>query len=198
MAAEKAALRRVALAARRALSPQAREAAARSAAGHAINLLSAVDGIVALYVPVRGEIDTGPLAEALAGEGRRLALPVTPPDGQPLCFRAWTPGDPLVPGRFGIPEPGPRASDLVPDVIVVPCVAFDARAWRLGYGGGFYDRTLAALREGGAEVLALGLAFACQGVAALPCGPHDIQLGMLATEGGPVFSNPVAQVIQHV
>ncbi|WP_298213709.1 5-formyltetrahydrofolate cyclo-ligase [Acidocella sp.] len=134
--------------------------------------------VVAGFLPMRGEIDILPLLEALRARGHRLALPETPPPGAPLTFHAWTPGAPLRPGRYGTRHPEGEA--LTPEVLLVPLLAFDARGHRLGYGGGYYDRSLAALPR----ALAIGCAYAAQEVAELPAEPTDMPLDAVATETG--------------
>lgn len=134
--------------------------------------------VVAGYWPLPGEIDMRPALVALHELGHVVALPVTPPKGNPLSFRRWAPGDALLPGRFGTCH---TAGDPVqPDVLLVPLLAFDAAGRRLGYGGGYYDRTLAA-RPG---ALAVGCAFAAQQVAQVPTDAHDRRLHAVATEAG--------------
>jgi 5-formyltetrahydrofolate cyclo-ligase len=128
--------------------------------------------------PLPGEIDLRPLLEELHRRGHAVVLPVTPPRGQPLTFRRWRPGDVLVPERFG--TMAPTGEEAVPDFLLVPLLAFDRRGYRLGYGGGYYDRTLAALPRR----FALGFAFAAQEVEYVPVGPTDIRLDAVATERG--------------
>jgi 5-formyltetrahydrofolate cyclo-ligase len=124
---------------------------------------------------------------ALASRGHAMALPVTPPRGQPLAFRAWAPGAALRPGPLGTSEPV-AGEELRPDVLLVPLLAFDRAGRRLGYGGGYYDRTLAALPA----AKAIGIAYAGQEMAEVPAGPQDMRLPLIATEdsvivcGGPV------------
>jgi 5-formyltetrahydrofolate cyclo-ligase len=132
------------------------------------------------YVAMRTEIDPAPALAAAARHGP-LGLPVMERMGRPLRFRAWTPGAPLVSGGFGtlVPEAGDW---VVPEVLVVPLVAFDRRGGRLGYGGGFYDRTLAALRAAG-PVIAIGFAWAAQEDEGLPVDGTDALLDMVVTEG---------------
>ena len=143
--------------------------------------------IIAGYWPMGDEMDPRPLMLALASRGHALALPVTPPRGQPLIFRAWAPGAALRPGPMGTSEPV-AGEELRPDVVLVPLLAFDRAGRRLGYGGGYYDRTLAALP--GAK--AIGIAYAGQEMPEVPAGPQDMRLPLVATEdsvivcGGPV------------
>lgn len=133
---------------------------------------------VAGFWPLPDEIDTRPLLRAWHEAGCRVLLPRTGAAGQPLTFHAWQPGTVLVPGRFGTMAPeGPA---MVPDALLVPLLAYDGAGRRLGYGGGFYDRTLAAL-PGRAL---LGCGFSAQKVAHVPAGPHDIRLPAVVTERG--------------
>ncbi len=129
---------------------------------------------IAGYWPIRGEIDPRPLLLAL---GRPIALPVTGPRGTALTFRLWRPGDALAPGPFGLSEP--TGLPAAPDVLLVPLLAYDASGNRLGYGGGYYDRTIAAT-----GALAIGAAYAGQEVAAVPAGPDDRPLAGVVTETG--------------
>ena len=134
--------------------------------------------VVAGFWPLAGEIDIRPLLLALHQRRHLLALPFTPPRGQPLTFHRWLPGEALVPGRFGTAHPVSAA--VTPDVLLVPLLAFDERGNRLGYGGGYYDRTLAALPG----TLTIGCAFAAQHVASVPAGLNDIPMTFIATEDG--------------
>jgi len=129
------------------------------------------------------EIDVMPLMARLAREGWRTALPVVMGRGRPLMFRAWAPGEPTVAGAWSIPVPLETAPELEPDVLLVPMLAFDGAGFRLGYGGGFYDRTLAALRAK-KPVVAVGVAYAAQEVAELPHGFYDEPLDWILTELG--------------
>lgn len=137
--------------------------------------------VVALYHPLKDEIDTAPLGAALVKAGARLALPVVEAADASLAFRAFAPGDPLTRGAFGVMAPADAAPLVEPDIIVCPLLAFTRHGDRLGYGGGYYDRTLAALRARRA-VPAIGLAFAAQEVDALPVSPLDQRLDWVATE----------------
>jgi 5-formyltetrahydrofolate cyclo-ligase len=141
--------------------------------------------IVAGYWPLRGEIDPRPLMLALAGRGHRLALPVAGPRGTVLTFRRFGFGDVLAHGPFGTHHPSPLAEAVTPTVLLVPLVAFDAAGGRIGHGAGYYDRTLAALRQRG-PVFALGIGYAAQRQPRVPIGPHDAPLDAVATEEGVV------------
>jgi 5-formyltetrahydrofolate cyclo-ligase len=131
------------------------------------------------YLAMRGEIDPAPALAEAARHGP-VALPVTPRRGLPLGFRRWAPGDPLAPGAFGTLVPA-SGEPIEPEILVVPLVAFDRRGGRLGYGGGYYDRTLAALRAR-RPVVAIGFAWAAQEDDALPLEPTDQPLDLIVTE----------------
>jgi 5-formyltetrahydrofolate cyclo-ligase len=179
--ADKQLMRAKARAARQAMSADERVRAAESVARVGLGFLKRAPGIVAAYYPVRSEFDCMPLLKRAAAERWILALPVIA-GLAPLQFREWTFGARLEPGPFGIPEPvaGPFA---VPDMLLVPLLAFDRRGYRLGYGGGHYDRTLAALRGQGG-VVAVGLAFDAQEVAEVPVCPYDERLDWILTASG--------------
>jgi 5-formyltetrahydrofolate cyclo-ligase len=140
----------------------------------------AQDAIVSFYWPMGDEADPRALAHALAAHGHRLALPVVVAKKSPLHFREWREGEALIVHPFGMHEPPENAARVTPDVLLVPLLAFDAKGTRLGYGGGFYDRTLHAL----AKKRAIGVAFAGQEVEALPCHEHDHPLDAVITEKG--------------
>lgn len=163
-----------------------RAAADGEAAGLAVrdHFLAALDlpGSAAIggYWPSGSELDCRPLLRALVGR-HVCSLPVVVAPRAPLAFRVWKPDSILVPGRFSIPVPSGSAAPVTPDVLLVPLLAFDRRGHRLGQGGGYYDRTLAALRAA-APVLAVGLAYAAQELAAVPRGAHDQPLDWIVTE----------------
>jgi len=123
----------------------------------------------------------GSISHALAARGHALALPVVAAKRSPLVFRLWRAGDPLIVHVFGMHEPARSAPEVTPDVLLVPLLAFDARGNRLGYGGGFYDRSLAKLRAL-AHVTAIGFAYEGQSVDAVPRAEYDQPLDAVATE----------------
>jgi len=136
--------------------------------------------VVGGFWPVGTEIDILPLLATLRSAGHLIALPVTPSRGNPLIFRLWQPGDTLMPEGFGTQCPPDTAPNVEPDWLFVPLLAFDAQGNRLGYGGGFYDRTLAERPN----AVAVGCAYAAQRVDAVPTGPYDARLDAVATERG--------------
>lgn len=144
------------------------------AAGHGARTVS-------VFWSIKDELPTHPLCAALHAAGLAVGLPVTGRLGTPLVFRRWTPETIMVPGKMDIPEPPTDAAAVVPDLLFVPLAAFDRRGHRIGYGAGFYDRTLAALRAERA-VAAIGLAYAAQEVLFVPADDHDEPLDMVVTE----------------
>ncbi len=177
--AEKAAARKAALAARRAAnSPEV-----QARVGLALNraLSDYAHEPLAGYLPIRNEADPRP---AMIEHSRDAAVgvPVVLAPGQALQFRLWAPDAPLEEGAFGVMVPSGKEV-IVPRVVIVPMVAFDGRGYRLGYGGGFYDRTLEHLRAAGG-VTAIGLAFSAQELAALPIDETDQRLDGIVTEDG--------------
>jgi 5-formyltetrahydrofolate cyclo-ligase len=179
--APKAALRQQALARRDALPAAERAQAAESIAARAFPLAVAPSAIVAGFMPMKSEINPLPLMRKLAAAGARLALPVVAGKGQPLIMRAWGFGEPLASGVWGIREPPAAAPVVAPDILIVPLLAFDRAGQRIGYGAGYYDMTIAALRAE-KEVLAVGLAFAAQEIAAVPATERDAPLDLVLTE----------------
>lgn len=137
------------------------------------------DAIVAGFWPMGREIDIRPLLLALAERGHPTALPVTPKRGLPLSFRRWRPGEPLGRGPMGTRQPE-AGETLRPDWLLVPLLAFDRAGRRLGYGGGYYDRTLPTLPG----AVALGCAYAAQELPEVPAGPEDWRLDAVVTEAG--------------
>jgi 5-formyltetrahydrofolate cyclo-ligase len=173
---------RLRMAAERRAAAKARPDAARHAARVFMDHVPIPPGAtVALYHPMKDELDTKPLAAALIERGFRIALPVTPKKRGPLTFRAFRDGDPLSPDRYGVMTPSDAAPEVRPTLIVTPLLAFTRDGKRLGYGGGYYDRTLAALRSEH-DVLAVGYAFGAQEVEKMPFGPRDQRIDMIVTE----------------
>jgi 5-formyltetrahydrofolate cyclo-ligase len=154
-------------------------AAGHALAGHVLRHCPPPFGtVVSGFWPLGEEIDIRPLLHALHERGNRVALPVTPRRGEALTFRGWQPGDVMTPERFGTLRP--IGEELQPDMLLIPLLAFDTAGGRLGYGGGFYDRTLPNLPGR----FRLGCAFAAQQVDEVPVGPYDVRLDAVATENG--------------
>ena len=168
-------------------SARRKEVAVSGDAGHSLvdNLLGAgavPDGAaVSGFWPIGSEIDLRPLMTALAARGHTVALPVVVGRDRPLLFRAWREGDAMAEGPYGIREPMESAAEVTPQVLLVPLLAFDRAGYRLGYGGGFYDRSLEGLRSRG-PVTAIGAAWAGQEVPAVPHDAHDQPLDWMLTE----------------
>ena len=137
--------------------------------------------VVSGFWPMAEELDIRPLMIELHNQGCQLCLPVVMAKQQPLVFRAWRPGDPLEQGAFGTLHPQPKREVVEPDALLVPLLAADEEGWRLGYGGGFYDRTLERLRSK-KSVTAVGVGFNAQLVPEVPRGPNDQRLDWLLTD----------------
>ena len=174
-------LRRAMRAQRDALPPDLRSAAAKAIAARPFPFAVPAGTTVSGFMPMQSEINPLPLMKKLAVAGVQLALPVTGLRGQPLVMRAWTWGEPLASGVWGIREPRPEARPLDPDVLLVPLLAFDRAGARLGYGGGYYDLTLARLRSH-KPVIAVGFAFAFQEIDRVPTTARDAMLDLVLTE----------------
>lgn len=138
---------------------------------------------IAGFWNIGSELSPRPLMDTLRQQGHTILLPVMIGKTEPLVFRAYETDQGLVPGWQGIQEPPATAAVHEPDILLVPLLAFDRTLYRLGYGGGYYDRTLAELRER-KVITAVGIGFACQYVATLPVGLHDARLDAVATETG--------------
>ena len=177
----KAKLRTAATARRDALPAAARQAAAEAIAARDFPLAIGPGTIVSGFMPLASEINPLPLMKKLAAQGARLALPVVAGRGQPLTMRAWAWGEPLNAGVWGIREPKPEAPEVEPDMLLVPLLAFDRAGYRLGYGGGYYDRTIGRLRAD-KPVTAVGIGFAAQEVPQVPISPRDARLDLVLTE----------------
>jgi len=174
-------LRRAAIARRDALPAAERAAAAAAIAARPLPIAVADGAVVSGFSPLKSEINPVPLMRAFAAAGARLALPVVAGKGRPLTMRAWSFGDPLDAGVWGIREPKPEAPEVFPDILIVPLLAFDRTGHRIGYGAGYYDMTIARLR-GLKSVIAIGIAYAAQEVDQVPATPRDAALELVLTE----------------
>ena len=141
-------------------------------------------GVIAIYKALGAELDPRPLADILAKQGWSIALPCVEVEDGPMVFRAWKPGERLAQDLTGLPAPLASAPDVDPYLVLVPLLAFDRAGGRLGQGGGYYDRTLAALRGQGLAPPAVGFAYSGQEVPRLPREPHDQPLDGILTEAG--------------
>ncbi len=186
LVAAKRALRKICAAHRDHLAPGYRTAAAVQIAAIGMGFAATQPSlVVSAYSAMGSEIDPAPLVERLAATGFRTCLPVIQPMGNPLKFRAWQPGAPLVARTWGIREPADDAPEVDPDILLVPLLAFERRGIRLGYGGGYYDRTLQRLRSL-KSITAIGLAYADQELPEVPSGPLDQPLDWIFTNTHPI------------
>jgi 5-formyltetrahydrofolate cyclo-ligase len=143
------------------------------------------DTIISAYWPMRDELDTRKLLVKLHGEGTQCALPVMQHKDKPLSFRRWRPSDVLEEASFGVAEPMSDQPILIPEIMLVPLLAVDGNGNRLGYGGGYYDRTLLQRRQGReGPVVAVGVAYDAQRVPVVPHDEGDARLDWLITEQG--------------
>lgn len=131
---------------------------------------------IAGYYPIKGEIDVLPVLEVLHDQGITCALPVVPKEGHVMHFRRWYPGMKLSLDKFGIGEPPESSHEVVPEVMLVPLLAYDKDSHRVGYGGGYYDATISALRAQNPALLTIGCAYAWQKLATLPVTSNDTPL----------------------
>jgi 5-formyltetrahydrofolate cyclo-ligase len=143
-------------------------------------LIGARSGVLGVYWPFRGEFDPRPLVAWVIGEGRGVALPVVVDKKGPLEYRAWRPGEKLVDGVWNIPVPQKREL-VTPATVLAPLVGFDDACYRLGYGGGYFDRTLAALEP---RPSAIGVGFEAQCLATIHPQPFDVPMDLIVTEAG--------------
>jgi 5-formyltetrahydrofolate cyclo-ligase len=177
----KAVLRAAALALRDALPAAARQAAAETIAARPFPVKVAPGTIVSGFSPMKTEINPIPLLRKLADAGAQLALPAIAGRGKPLIMRAWNFGAPLKSGQWGIREPTPEAPEVAPDILIVPLACFDRRGHRIGYGAGYYDMTINALRAK-KKLIAIGIAYAAQEIPQVPATPRDAHLDLVLTE----------------
>ncbi|HEX5212552.1 MAG TPA: 5-formyltetrahydrofolate cyclo-ligase [Pseudolabrys sp.] len=177
----KAELRAAALARRDAIPPEERAAAAGAIAAHTFLYKLPNDLTVSGFMPMRSEINPLPLLRLFAEAGHPLALPAIAGRGKPLIMRAYAFGDELGRGQWGIREPTPDKPEVEPDILIVPLAAFDRAGHRIGYGAGYYDMTINALRAK-KKVVAVGLAFAAQEIPRVPATERDERLDLVLTE----------------
>jgi 5-formyltetrahydrofolate cyclo-ligase len=177
----KASVRRDAVVRRDALPAADRLAAAEAIAARPFPLPIPAGTIVSGFMPLKTEINPLPLMRALAAAGAKLALPVIDARGKPLVMRAFAFGDELNSGQWGIKEPKPEAPEVAPDILLTPLLAFDRSGNRIGYGAGYYDMTIAKFRAA-KPVVAVGLAYAAQEIAAVPVTERDARLDLVLTE----------------
>jgi 5-formyltetrahydrofolate cyclo-ligase len=142
------------------------------------------DQLLGFYWPFKGEFDARPLVRRLHARGGRFALPVVIEKAAPLTFRAWAPGDRLVPGVWQIPVPA-EDRRIAPEALLVPLVGYDRAGYRLGYGGGYYDRTLSAMAAAaGRRPLTIAVGYALSAIATIHPQAHDIPMDVIVTEDG--------------
>ena len=154
-------------------------------AGHAAHLTGRYgSGVYAGYMPIHSELSPLLLLENLVGLGCDLALPITPRAGQPLRFHRWEIDGLLNDGPYGTKQPPADNDKCDPDVILAPLLAFDEDGWRLGYGGGFYDRTIASFRGCGQRVKLIGIAYEEQKMDKIPVGSFDMPLDAVLSPAG--------------
>jgi 5-formyltetrahydrofolate cyclo-ligase len=177
----KARIRQEVLALRDALPPAVRAAAAESIAARPFPIRTEPGVVTSGFSPMKSEINPVPLMRKLADNGARLALPVIAGRGKALIMRAWNFGDPLVSGQWGIREPAGEAPEVAPDILLVPLAAFDRTGHRIGYGAGYFDMTINALRSK-KRVTAVGIAFAAQEIPSVPITERDARLDLVLTE----------------
>ncbi|MCB8837802.1 5-formyltetrahydrofolate cyclo-ligase [Aurantimonas sp. VKM B-3413] len=182
----KADIRRVSLERRDAMSEEARIEASLAVCDRIAQEFVSPPDVVSGFLPIRSEIDIRPAMMTLADRGARLCVPAIA--AGKLEFRHLVRGAPLEPQGFGTYAPGTEAAVLDPDLMLVPLSAFDQRGGRIGYGRGYYDTAIAALRAKGREPVLVGVAFACQEVEAVPMEPHDVRLPLIVTETGVIRS----------
>jgi 5-formyltetrahydrofolate cyclo-ligase len=178
---QKSALRAAALALRDALPAQERQAGAETIAARGLPVAVKPGAIVSGFMPLKSEINPLPLLRKLASEGAQLALPAIAGRGKPLIMRAWKFGDAFKAGQWGIREPVPEAPEVAPDILIVPLACFDRAGHRIGFGAGYYDMTIAALRAK-KKITAVGIAFAAQEIPTVPATERDERLDLVLTE----------------
>jgi 5-formyltetrahydrofolate cyclo-ligase len=179
----KRSLRNEALARRDKLDADYRQRAAEAIAQRSFPVAVQKGTFIYGFFPMKTELSLLPLMRALEKNGAQIALPRIVGRGNPLSMRAWKFGDPLVPGQWGIREPAPEAQEVAPDILLVPFAAFDRHGYRVGYGAGYYDMTIAGLKAK-KKVVTVGFGFEAQEVDQCPVEAHDQKLDFLMTEKG--------------
>jgi len=169
------------LAKRDAMPAADRQAAAEAIAARAFPVAVRAGTIVSGFMPLKSEINPLPLLRKLADAGAQLALPAIAGRGKPLIMRAYAFGDEFARGQWGIREPRPESRELDPDIVIVPLAVFDRHGHRIGYGAGYYDMTINALRARKAT-FAIGIAFAAQEISRVPATERDARLDLVLTE----------------
>jgi 5-formyltetrahydrofolate cyclo-ligase len=174
------------VAARRAMAGEDRRRIGLAIAEHLRALLQGSFGggygrVLSGYWPIKAEPDLRQLLTELHASGVTLALPVVEARGRPLIFRRWTPDTKMIRGFWDIPVPPPESVEVAPDIVLAPLVGWDRQAYRLGYGGGYFDRTLAAMAPRPASI---GVGYASSLVSTIFPQPHDIPLDFILTERG--------------
>jgi 5-formyltetrahydrofolate cyclo-ligase len=188
--AVKAELRKDAHAVRAALSDEVRAEAAKLVATHFFESIAyAPEDVIAGYWRIRDELDCQPILIRLMDSGQKVVLPVVEGDEAPLDLRVWEADAPLYEAGFGTLAPSDLAPRAAPDIVLMPLLGFDSEGTRLGYGGGYYDRTLAVLPK---RPMLVGLAFAAQELPHIPREPHDVPLDAIVTENGVRFFGSAA------
>ncbi len=177
----KAALRAEALARRDALPAAERQTAAEMIAARGLPVEVTPATIVSGFMPMKTEINPIPLMRKLADAGAQLALPAIAGRGKPLIMRTWQFGGPLKSGQWGIREPTADAPEVAPDILIVPLACFDRAGHRIGYGAGYYDMTINALRAK-KKAIAIGIGFAAQEIPKVPVTERDARLDLVLTE----------------
>ena len=171
------------IAARMEVAPSARQRYDARIIEKLERLIGSVRGkTVGVYSPFRGEPNLHPLLKKITTDGGQCALPVVIALGKPLIFRAWSPGDPTVRGVWNIPVPEETAAQVQPDIVIAPVVGYDPSGYRLGYGGGFYDRTLAGMAT---RPRVFGVGYTLAALPTIFPQWHDIPMDLVVTENGP-------------
>lgn len=172
------------IAARLAMPAAARAQAAAAVAAELDRLVEVTPGtVVSAYWPFRGELDVRGWLASVVARGGRAALPVVVEKGRPLVFREWAPGVKMERGVWNIPIPAAENPEIVPNVVIAPLVGYDPGCYRLGYGGGFYDRTLAALPR---PRLVVGVGLPLAALRTIHPQPHDVPMDVIVIAGGEV------------